>query len=274
MEYHYLATSLFDLSFDDKKTPTPLLEYIETLREALSEKDLSLLSLFSYYYDNKNLIDYFKGTQEYNSIGGINPDVYEDVKKDLDPKSMKELGFPPYLITFFTEYYTPQVEVDPVYYEEILNSLYYQEAINCRNSFVSSWFEFNLNINNILSALTARKYGLDVSKVIFGSNEVANAIKTTNTRDWGLVSVIDYADSLFKIAEEPNLVDRERRIDQLRWKWLEEHLFFEYFSIEKLMGYLFQMQIIDRWSNLDKETGEKVFREMIGKFKESIQINQ
>ena len=37
--------------------------------------------------------------------------------------------------------------------EDTLAACYYAYAMNCGNQFVSSWFEFNLNVNNILAAL-------------------------------------------------------------------------------------------------------------------------
>ena len=52
-------------------------------------------------------------------------------------------------------------------------TLYYEYAMKCGNKFVADWFELNLNINNVLTAITCRKYGFDKANYIVGHNEIA-----------------------------------------------------------------------------------------------------
>ncbi len=56
----------------------------------------------------------------------------------------------------------------------------------CRNKFVSSWFAFNLTMNNVLVALTARKFKMDIAPLIVGDTEVCEALRTSDARDFGL----------------------------------------------------------------------------------------
>ena len=44
-----------------------------------------------------------------------------------------------------------------------------------------------------------------------------------NTRDFGLSLEMEYFDNLQRIADEDDIYERERRIDKLRWEWLEEN---------------------------------------------------
>ena len=67
----------------------------------------------------------------------------------------------------------------------MLSAYYYAYAMNCGNQFISSWFEFNLNINNILAALAARKYKMDVPQVVVGNTDVSEMIRTSKARDYG-----------------------------------------------------------------------------------------
>ena len=135
------------------------------------------------------------------------------------------------------------------------------------NSFVRDWFELNLNINNMLTAITCRKHGLDKSIYIVGENEVAQALRTSNARDFGLTGEVDYLPELGRIAEETDLMVREKKVDLLKWKWLEEHTFFKPFDIESVFAYLLKLEMIERWVTLDKVTGEKTFREIVGAMK-------
>ena len=156
--------------------------------------------------------------------------------------------------------------------EDWLAGLYYEYAMQCKNDFVSSWFEFNLNSNNVLVALAARKYKMQIAPLVVSETEVCQALKTSNARDFGLTSELDYFDQLLKISETEDLVEREKRLDQLRWKWMKDKTFFDYFSIERLYVFLLQLEIIERWISLDKEKGNQMFREIIDSLKGEVRV--
>ena len=100
-----------------------------------------------------------------------------------------------------------------------------------------------------------------------GDNEVAQALRTSNARDFGLGDTVDYLPDLWRIAEETDLMVREKKVDLLKWEWLEEHTFFKPFDIESVFAYLLKLEMIERWVMLDKVTGEKTFREIVGAMK-------
>ena len=154
----------------------------------------------------------------------------------------------------------------------MLAAYYYDYAMNCDNQFVSSWFEFNLNVNNLLSALTARKYKIEVAPNIVGNTEVSEAIRTSNARDFGISGTLEYFEQLLRISETDELVDRERKIDLLKWNWMEDAVFFNYFTVERIFVFLLRLEMIERWISLDKEKGSELFRKMIDSLKNEVQI--
>ena len=146
-------------------------------------------------------------------------------------------------------------------------------GLEVKNSLISGWFELNLNIGNVLTAIYARKYGIEVSQFIVGNNNIAKLIKEhTTLRDFGLSHELEYYDTLLRIAEDSDIYDRERKLDKLRWDWLDEHTVFDYFNIDYLFAYLCKLQILERWVNLNAEEGERVFREMISNLKNETKI--
>ena len=76
---------------------------------------------------------------------------------------------------------------------------------------MSSWFAFNLTMNNILVALTARKFKMDIAPLIVGDTEVCEALRTSGARDFGLTGEVDFWDQLVKISETEELVEREKK---------------------------------------------------------------
>ena len=140
------------------------------------------------------------------------------------------------------------------------------------NGFVRSWYEFNLNMNNIMAAITARKYNLDIQKVIVGTGDVANALRTSGARDWGLSQEVECFEDVARLTEEDDLSQRERKADMIRWRWLEDNTFFNYFSVEKLFSYMVRLGMVERWSSLDREEGQKLFRKLIGTLKDQTRV--
>ena len=83
---------------------------------------------------------------------------------------------------------------------------------------------------------------------------------------------VEWLDILVKISETEELVEREKKIDLLRWNWMEEATFFNYFTVERLFVFLLQLEMIERWISLDKEKGSQLFRSIIATLKDEVQI--
>ena len=67
-------------------------------------------------------------------------------------------------------------------------------------------------------------------------------------------------------------MDRERKIDLLKWNWMEDAVFFNYFTVERIFVFLLRLEMIERWISLDKEKGSELFRKMIDSLKNEVQI--
>ena len=170
-----------------------------------------------------------------------------------------------------TDYLNTPAE-STVLHEDHLATLYYEYAMKCGNKFVAAWFEFNLNINNILVAFTSRKFKWDIASNIVGNTEVCEALRTSSARDFGLSGEVDVFESLVKISEITELVEREKKLDALRWNWMEDAIFFDYFTVERIFAFLLKLEMIERWISLDKERGNQLFRSIIESLKNDVQI--
>ena len=77
----------------------------------------------------------------------------------------------------------------------------------------------------------------------------------------------DYFEPLQRIAETEELVEREKKVDLLKWNWLENEAFFHYFTVERLFVFLLQLDMVERWTRLDKEKRKGIIRQMIQNLK-------
>lgn len=272
-KYYYLVAGLPELTLEDSKLSYTVADFKTELYPALSEDDKKLIDLFYLKFDNANVLKLLKDKDAAIDPRGnySSEELAEYISQLKDGDEVSDSVFPSYLFTFISEYFSLPAE-DGFLYEDRLAALYYAYAMECRNQFVSSWFGFNLTVNNILVALTARKFKLDIAPLIVGDTEVCEALRTSNARDFGLGTEVDYLEQLVKISETEELVDREKKLDQLRWDWMEEATFFDYFTVERLFVFLLQLEMIERWISLDKEKGNQLFRSIIAALKDEVQI--
>ena len=274
-KYYYLVSGLPDISLDDGKLAYTVADFKAEMEATLSAKDQKLIDLFFLKYDNANLLACLKEADApLDPRGRITREEFEAVYKALkeEEKLPKNEAIPAYHVTFIQRYLAEEQseqkgEKAQVSWEDQLAALYYEAAMKAPNPFVAGWFELNLNINNVLTAITCRKYGFDKSLYIVGHNEIAEQIRTSNARDFGLSDAVEYLPELQRIAEETDLYARERKIDLLKWKWLEDQTFFKTFDMERVFAYLLQLEMIERWVDLDKVRGERTFRELVGAMK-------
>ena len=282
---------------DDTKLTCSIADFKAEIDPVLSAWDRKIVHWFFLKFDNQNLLAYLHNVRERNfDERGI---FAEETLKEIcgllktEDRVPHGLPVPAYFETFIREYYArfedlPAADLPGeapaaehhVLWEDKLSSLYYHEAMACRNKFMSSWFEMNLNIYNVMTAVNCRNHGLDKGEFIIGNNEVAEQLRSSNARDFNLTDAMGYLAETMRISEEKDLRLREKRMDMLRWNWLEEHTFFRFFDLESVIAYLLRLEMIERWSTLDAASGEKTFRrlvhtmksesaETLGKFKEN-----
>jgi len=102
-------------------------------------------------------------------------------------------------------------------------------------SFSSEMVRIQSQHQQFTTAIACRKHDFDPKAMIIGQNEISNTIRQSNARDFGLSGMFDQLEVLMRIAEETDLLEREKKIDALKWEWLDENTFFHYFGWKKYL---------------------------------------
>lgn len=272
-QYYYLVAGLPDLSLGDSKLSYTVADFRTELYPFLTAADKKIIDLFYLKFDNANVLKLLKDKEASVDARGnyTASELLENMTVLKEGGTLSDKDFPSYLSTFITEYFTSATDFATLP-EDRLAALYYAYGMQCGNRFVASWFEFQLTMKNMLIAFSARKHKMDVAPLIVGDTEVADALRTSNARDFGLNGEVDYLEQLMKISDTENLLEREKKTDALHWNWIEDATFFNHFSIERLFVFLLQLEIIERWFALDKETGSQRFRSIISSLKDNARI--
>ncbi len=274
-QYYYFVSGLPDFSFDSTKLPFTVSEFKEILYDELKEDDKQLIDKYFLEVDKENLLKLLSDKEAELKDTGVysREEMLSTISSIKENEDVKKEKIAPVFETFIRQWLKEDAESENKNWEDILTSLYMEYGVSVKNSLVSQWFTLNLNIGNILAAIYSRKYGMDVKQVVVGNNHIAKTIRANSgSRDFGLEQELDYFDDIFKISEETDMYERERKIDKFRWDWLDENTVFDYFNIEYLFAYLCKLQILERWVQLNAEEGERVFRELIANMKKEVKV--
>lgn len=272
--YYCQVAGLPDISFDGSKLQYSTNRFKDELYPALTSEDASFVDLLFLSRDNANLLELLRKGEDavIADAGCFTADELKEIISSAKNGDVQPGNVPAYLYGFL-EYYFGNEGQERILWDDVLASRYYEYASRSANSFVSSWFEFNRNVNNILVAMAARKYKMSVADAVVGDGEVAEALRTSGARDFGLTGTLDYLETVQRISEESNLLERERKLDELRWKWLDDNSVFNYFTIERLFVFLVKVGIVERWSALDADKGMQRYNTMINNLKGGADLN-
>jgi len=254
-----------DIELTDSKPGFTIPELREQCDQELSDRDNKLLADYFYQkWDCTNLVKLLKDPEaEVDLWGNYTMEQYRDLMT-----SARELNFNvhryPAFMSIFAREYSYNKDSEDYFPEDEMTYQFLDYAINtCPNKMIRQWYQLNLNIANILTAMLARKQGWNVGKFIKGEGEVQEMIRENKTKDFNLSLEYDYVKELMKIVDEEDPVKKEKMIDAFKWIWLDDQTFFEPFSIEAVFAYLCKLEIQHRWEKLDVETGKETFRQII-----------
>lgn len=275
-QYHYLIAGLPDLLFDDTKAPTTLEDFRDMLEEFISGKDMDFLKLYFYRYDNANiLIRLDNADKPINELGNLNSDEVNELIQLVKEGSLNDIdeSIPDYLVEFIEAYQT-ETPVNPALTWDLqLNESYYSYITKTGNNFIANFFAFELSSLNLGTAIQCRKYDMEINEELICASDITEKLSKSSTRDFGLTDDdVPMLNELLKVYEEEDVIAREKKLDLIKWAYVDENSFFHYFTIERIFGFIIKLSIIERWLNLDRETGLELFNELIKSLENSYEI--
>jgi hypothetical protein len=266
-EYHYLVAGLPDIVIDQGKVNLKVADFKEELREHLHPNDFRLVGLLFLRFDNLNLLNLLQKREEpWDAMGNFSE---EQMTQGLNDQGA---GLPSYLLAFANAYRESAPIVSTMSWENQLAKLYYEYLLSKTEGFLHEWFTFDRDVKNLLTAMSARRHGLSLGGQLVGRNDVTAAIDKSHARDFGLSNEYPYIERLLKIEEQPDIVEQERDIAHLKWDYLEDLITFNYFTIDKILGFLLKLISYERWAMLDPAKGRVIFKQKIESMEHSLEF--
>lgn len=257
-----MMAGLPDISLD-----SPVTLHVDDLREemdmCLSDRDRGVIFYFFLEKDCRNLVRLLKNPDaEVTLDGNYSMEQYKDLITSAREMNFNVHRYPAFM-SEFARNYDYNKGTRGWFAEDAMQLAFYEYAMGCPNKMVRTWYGLNLDITNILTAMIARQNGWNVADYIQGESEVTEMILTNSAKDFNLSGEYDYVGDLMRIADCEDPVLKEKKIDALKWCWLDERTFFDPFSIEAVFAYLCKLDMLDRWEQLDPQKGKERFTQIV-----------
>lgn len=268
--YYCLVAGLPDIIIEGNRPGETSHEFKNELAEQLHASDYKLAELLYLRYDNINLLNLLqKQDKRFITLGNYTEEYLEEQIKE--PTNIVD-----YMKQLIFNFKAETSGNSNLSSENELQSLYYEYALQVKNNFLEQWFKFDRDMKNILTAVNARKYGYDTEKQLIPvkhENEVYETLIKSSPRPDLFADEVPYVDKILQIAEsEMKISEKEKALDNIKWKFLDEYTFFNYFTIEKILSFVIKLNIVERWIELDNETGKELFTRLINDIKMSYEF--
>lgn len=136
-----------------------------------------------------------------------------------------------------------------------LNADFYTLAQKSRSNFIRKYFGYDLLVRNTRTVWLNRALGRD---------ENADTVPAgADDPDPAEVQAIN------NVLAQSDILARERDLDTLMWKRIEEINVMKVFDLDVILGFTACLKIVDRWIKLDPETGRELFRRLVEEIRSS-----
>lgn len=255
--YYFLASALPPLQIG--LPPEMSFEaFVFLLKTNLKETDLRLIKTVPLYYDIKNMRAFWLN-EKFDPHGFL--DAHE-----LEECLAGSIGFPDYIYDFLEKH---KEQEERMRFLPQLISEYFRQEIAHSEGFLNEYLIFEREWRLVLTALRAKQMGRDLAEELRGEDSqeefISQIIAQKDAPFYEPPS--EYADlkSLFE-AHRENPLALHRALYEYRFEKVEKMYGIRLFSIDRILAYMVQLILVERWGALDQEQGKQIAKRItIGK---------
>ena len=271
--YYALVAGLKEYTLDGEMKGFDIEAILSEVFEVISSKDKKTVELLYAYYDCENLISRHNGSSTYNALGRLSS---EEVGEELLNPS--RLIAP--LAKVVRDYTSTENEGDEEValtqpFAKALMTAYYKACAASGSRLLREWSATDCTIRNIVAATLARRQGVAAESVVVGDDAVAKSLSRSSAADFGLRTEVPFVEQLIAaVADEHNMLEKERKIDNIRWAELSELSAFDYFDLNAVIAYLVKANMVARWAALDAKVGREMLDRLVSELNGKELVNK
>lgn len=249
--YYFLGTALPALQI----TLPPDIdfnEFITLLQENLSDADLEKVRHIRWFYDIQNIRAFWRG-ESLDYWGNLDVNELEDSIVERDGE-----GLPNYVYDFLD---THEGKEQRLKYFPQLVSQYFKEEICQAHGFYKKYIQFERDLRLTLVGYRARQLGKNLlTELQFEDPEDEIVAQLIALKDAKTFEPPAGFEDLNQILQEyyASPLELHQALYEYRFNRIDDMLGFDMFSIDRILGYLVQYIMVDKWLLLDRKKGIEI----------------
>lgn len=141
--------------------------------------------------------------------------------------------------------------MEEAFNDATLNADFYRKTEKHHNRFLREYFHFDLLVKNKKVKYLGQRMKQAVDKYLIENAE----------------EDFEEEKQLQAIFDNHDFVLREQQLDKLRWDKASEITRMDYFNLNVILAFLIKARIVQRWAQLDKESGQEMFSVLVSEVK-------
>jgi hypothetical protein len=131
--------------------------------------------------------------------------------------------------------------------ENTLGADFYAKAAESKNRFIREYFDFDGRLRNLKVNYLAKRLGKNGEDFMVELPEAD----------------FDEEKQIQEILADADFVDREQRMDELKWEKASDIARMDYFNMNAILAFLVKAKTVQRWAELDPEKGTEMFHKLV-----------
>lgn len=263
-QYHCFISGLPALSLDDSRLWISPGEFGEMLKENLHPDDYRQAELVFMENDKRNLAAYLVSGKNTDSLpANYSVSDFQEQEKLFSAILPSADILPRYMVNVMKENLQEEGKKDKLKIEHELSEGYYHYLMENAVPFLKAYSIFDFNLRNLVAFIKAGRHNISQEQFITGDSVHAGHLRDYAGKNLVKDHEFEFFDEIVSYTGSASFADEEMKYDRLRWRVIEDMVFFDNFSIDRIIGYLLQLLIARRWSALDRDKGEEKLRQIL-----------
>ena len=272
-DYYYLLSAVPRLTLEEETYERVDFDQVFSLiTENIAVSDGHKLNWLMYQNDNLNLVSaiarHHRKPVPHHMFHY--PSVFDqEVMKDFEKSYVL---FPDYMHDFVEANQDEFAARSIAILEHWLLNAFYKEATQHEDTFISSYFSFERDLRNIITALNCQKYDYDKEQQLIGDAYINQQLLRSSAADFGLAQEYPFVEKLRELIEEQRVPNLEHFMDSLLWEYSDELTRFSYFNSHKLLAYTIKLFMVKKWSWLKPDKGKERLHHLTDRMMEHFEL--
>lgn len=249
--YYFVSSSLPEIRIGS----TPDINFTQLsrlLKDNLTSLDLEKTRIIRRLYDLYNIRALWLG-ESLDPHGN-----YSEL--ELEESLIARTNLPLYVFEYLDKYESSEDRV--LHFSELINR-YFETEIARSEGFLKKYLIFERDWRYIFAAFRAKKMGRDIIKEFQFENPnvdlIAQIIAQKDAKEFIPPYEYEELKPLFN-ANQDSPLDLQMAIDRFRFSKIEDLLGVDMFSLDRILGYMAQLILVEDWLKLDKEKGQLIIQ--------------